>query len=269
MRGTVAHLARLADHVAQVRLVPLDLPLPDVGTEESETLDFKRDGYAGNDSAKYEAAADLAQFANNVGGRLIIGADAANDRLEAYVGLADAVAQEQRIASVASTLLAPRADVVTSRVVHGGNEVLVITVQPHEGVVGVRLQGGDPRYRFPVRSGKDKRWMTFEEVETMWTADRRAQLLVSSIPADRTRQNLRISADLERLPEASWELRATESGYFTLRATGGVNVNIPYAFVVAVWPSAHEEFTIALDCALTAVGEGGGARILVQQKRRA
>jgi hypothetical protein len=49
--------------------------LPPIGSEESEHLDFKRDPWDKGDKGYNELARDVAQFANHLGGSIIVGAD--------------------------------------------------------------------------------------------------------------------------------------------------------------------------------------------------
>jgi len=66
-----------------------DLPLPQ--TEESEHLEFKREPWPDTDDGKREIARDVAQFANHLGGSIIVGAvDDGQDRLSGYVAVAEA-----------------------------------------------------------------------------------------------------------------------------------------------------------------------------------
>lgn len=49
--------------------------LPPIGSEESEHLDFKRDPWDQGDKGDNELARDVAQFANHLGGSILVGAD--------------------------------------------------------------------------------------------------------------------------------------------------------------------------------------------------
>lgn len=248
-----------------MRLIPLDVPLPALGTEESETLDFKLNGYGGTDENKREAAADLAQFANHRGGWLILGAKDEGDRVTEYPGLDDIADQEMRLRDVANALLDPRPDVVTSRVRGPARkDILVATVQPHAGVVGVRYQGSEPKYRFPVRIGKRKQSMTFEEVERMWTQDRRAWVLLNSIP-EKNRHQLRLDAEIQGLSPEAWVLVSLEPTFALFMAPDTNRVHVPYAFITTVWPShPNGEHTITFSCSFR-MSPGPNKRIMVER----
>jgi hypothetical protein len=74
--------------------------LPQLGTDESECLDFKEKPWGANQSETIELARDVAQFANQLGGSLIVGAEEESDRLKGYADVSERAQLQTRIADV-------------------------------------------------------------------------------------------------------------------------------------------------------------------------
>jgi len=226
-----------------------------VGTEESEMLDFKRDGYSGGQAGR-EIARDVAQFANAFGGTILIGADEADDKLTGLPGIPDAAKERSKVEKAAFANLEPRVapDV---RVIDrpGGDPVLAVNVPAFPGVVGVRVNA--ERWEFPVRRGTDRHYLTFGEAEKMLTQDRRGRLLIESIP-EASWSRITVDAYLRKIPRGGWTLKTLETHCVVLACPGNQHIEIPYSFIKAVWPSGGDRFTISMDVAITRVSSPSG-----------
>lgn len=217
--------------------------LPPVGTEESECLDFKESPWGGGDGELLELTRDVAQFANHVGGTIIVGAaEDGTDRLSGYVSI-QAVAQ--RVVDACYAALSPRLT-VDARVIERspGIALVVVNVPAHDGVVAIKLKGVE-RWEFYRRVGKGKKPFSFEEVEHMWTDGRRGRVLLGRIPEQELNQ--------------VW-LDVTEGRGVAISQPAGIRkqethfqvvyhsrvFNFPYEWIKAVWPSADGRWSIAI-----------------------
>lgn len=153
--------------------------LPAIGTDESETLDFKREPWGVGDKDKLELLRDVVQFHNHLGGTLIIGAAEQNGRLSGFFPVQDPEVVAARIRSTCYERLSPRMEpeVVTLNV--GGLDIIVVNAQASNGPVAIRV--GD-RWEFYRRYGKSKMPFGFEEAEHMWGDGRRGKLQLLKIP---------------------------------------------------------------------------------------
>ena len=218
--------------------------LPPLDAEESELLDFKREPWESNDSGYNELARDVAQFANHLGGSIIVGAvEDGQDRLAEYVSVPDAAAVAARVADVCHSALSPRPDVRPVVITTGAIQVVSVNVLPHDGVVANRLKGTD-RWEFKRRFGKTKRSLTFEEVEEMWTEGRRGRVLLSKVPQgssiyiDAIENNVHL--------QGPFQIRLQDDYFIVAFDRPGHNVSLPYECVRAVWPRAGGGWSIAL-----------------------
>lgn len=214
--------------------------MPPAGVEESLILDFKRDPYGASDSQKREIARDVAQFANAFGGSIIIGAEEdGSDRLAEFVGIDDVGLHEQRIADVCASTLAPRPELRFYRHhVVDARSVLVVNVRPFPGVIGAQLPGTD-RWEFPIRDGKTRRFLRYDEVERMNLQDRRVRLMFEKIE-DLNKIAFTFDADLKNINRDGWSVEDLREDYVVFLAPNGVRTYIPYAFVRAIWPRGSD-----------------------------
>ena len=222
--------------------------LPPLGAEESESLDFKSEGYDGGERGCIEIARDVAQFASRLGGTLLLGAMEVDGRLSGYVPVPDLETQKMRISDACNDRLDPRVSIVLNEIAHSpGIPVLAVNTQPSPSVVGVRVFDG--RWEFPLRVGKSRVFLRPSEVESMLSHERRVQLLLESIPPE-SRQNVVI--DARRLRSGGYSLEEIGARHSTFKAPGrGIIFHVPHAFVEAVWPSdPHGQYAVSIDAFL-------------------
>lgn len=173
-----------------------DLPAALVSNETLQ-LDFKR---TARETISYESAKDVAAFANNLGGTILVGAaeDRSNRRLGKYEPLDERTAAE--IATVYESavrdLCYPNPVVDVRRIeapVTAGSPGFVVAVnvwpfpaQPVGVAAGsATSRGSHSRFSFPWRSGEGTIFLTPDQLP-MFTADvRRLVVLLSSIPVEK------------------------------------------------------------------------------------
>lgn len=217
--------------------------LPAIGTEESEYLDFKIEPWASSDGGSVELARDVAQFANHLGGSIVLGATTERDKLTSYSSMSDIERIEARIMDVCHSRLAPRVDVACAAVdLPGGGQVLVVNARASESAVGVRVTSG--RWDFYRRYGKGKKPMEFSEVEQMWSEGRRGRILLSRVTDLRDVYVDAPNIDA-RLAKERWRLQR-HSDHLELTRSGGRFYLFPYEFVRAVSPRAGGGWSVAL-----------------------
>lgn len=250
-----------------------DLPKP--GIVESDVLDLKR-RYDRNAKGQTGALRDLASFANANGGTVIVGADEDPNTaaLTRYVGIPDAEAEGRRVKQLALARLDPQPDVETVPIaipsLNDGRHVLAINVAPFPGVVAVRH---DMKWEFYVRRERLNHPATFGEAEKMLTQDRRGRLLLEQIPETSWNRRITVDAELRKLPRGGWSIKKLGPLHVDLTAPGGVPVELPYAFIAAVWPTGGLTFTVSVDAAISLIhppsNAGGkhGRQIVVQKLR--
>lgn len=231
--------------------------LPAEGKPESETLDLKR-CYERNAKGQTSALRDIASFANAFGGTILVGAEEEPDTavLKEYVGIPDADAEGRRIKQLALARLDPQPDVETVPIrTSDGLNVLAINVAPFPGVVGVRHE---IKWEFYVRRERLNHAVTFGEAEKMLTQDRRGRLLIESIPKESWSQRITVDAYLRRIPRGKWSLKRLDAHNVVLACPGNYDIEIPYSFIKAVWPSGGDRFTISVDAAITRINPPNG-----------
>jgi hypothetical protein len=226
--------------------------LPEIGAAESETLEFKREGYAASDRGKIELACDVAQFANAFGGVILIGAEASASRLATYRGIPQEELDklESRITSIVAERIEPAVAIDVRRIVAGSTMVLAANVSPSIATVAVRVSEG--RYTFPVRRGTQRYFLRFSEVEEMIVLDRRAQLMLESIPVPNrstiTLDMPPLTSPREAIPMEGWSLGEIAARHFVLSFPSRmIDVRIPHTLLQSAWPSdARGAYTLSI-----------------------
>ena len=161
--------------------------LPVVGTAyENAELDFKRQVDPTN---LLELAKDIAAFANQFGGTILVGMEEGKDGLlEAHHPLPTIFAAKVQTAyeTAARELLSPRPRVQAARIAINGGECIAVNIEPYlDGVVAARADADNPHvWRFPIRIGKECKWLTPEEVALMTPQTRKAIVMLSRIDLD-------------------------------------------------------------------------------------
>lgn len=252
---------------------------------EGEQLDFK--GYPGwNDGS--EAAKDVAAFANHLGGDIVIGIVDVDGFADHWLPIpnTDLSIFEQQIFNWLRARVYPRefSQSLGRTVINApipDHSALVISVPPSPDLVGIEKWGqkDGTAFKFPIRNGKDTRWMVFEEVmHKMSITTRRiyirlmqlqqefgvnAPIYISSpvtiegeqIPDRRyVRTDQGIHCELLDVTEDALTVRMR--GLPTRHGSAGRNLTIPLEFVEAVWsnkdnPSRLPQMAIALNAEIT------------------
>jgi len=226
-----------------------ELPQPHDSVEESEFLDFKAEGWKGGEDGAREIARDVAQFANHLGGSIIVGAvEDDHNRLMAYQPVPDAASVAQRVTDVCHTWLFPRLEIHPTLMVTTDRKdaVLVVNVEPFGGVVAITPRGKDYS-EFYRRFGKGKKPISFEEVERMWTDGRKGRLLLAKIPKiDLGKVRLDVVEGHGIALSKHLELLRLDDYFNVSFGAGAPSFNFPYEFVRAVWPAAGGGWHLSL-----------------------
>lgn len=135
------------------------------GTREYADLDFKRELYGNRDEDRRELAADIAQFANDRGGVIVIGVRDENEVAAELTPVSIDSDEEGRIRSIGTDNVVPYASfhihIVQCDTDPTVGYYLVIVPPSADRPHAVR-KGRD--LRFPRRNGTQKRWLTESEV---------------------------------------------------------------------------------------------------------
>jgi hypothetical protein len=179
--------------VALYRAVRVAADLPPVGTAyEREHLDFKVRVHGGR---TYDLAKDVAAFANNIGGVILVGAEEANERLVRYLPLTavDVDLARKAFDDAVRDRCVPPPPVELDVIPHGAEFVLAVNVRPlPDQVVGVkapveRVPGdkiGDVAFVFPLRVQTGTVFLQPPQLGmVMIPALRRAAISLDLIPA--------------------------------------------------------------------------------------
>ena len=231
-------------------------------TREGHWLDFKGldatmgRPYRDNDRGKEECRLDVAAFANEDGGTIVIGAQETDHVLARFVTVPDAQDMVRWFDEVLKEKLEPR-PAIEPHVVRaaGGEEVIAINIPPSLRLIGLR---SDDWYAFPVRTTDSRRYLTLAEVEArMQDRDRVHRLRLLEIGGD-----IPIGLDAridDRVWHDGWKVQLVEQDIVTL-VKDGIPVATPLAYVEAVYPAGLEDasWVIALSCYLSK-GEGRSA----------
>lgn len=165
------------------------LPAPGAGTEHA-LLDLKK----GLSAKDFHNAKDVAAFANNLGGTLLVGAeeDGAARVLRYHpFSATDVTRLEEQITRAVDARCRPKPLVDFARIPHGQGFVLAVNVWPSIAApigVSVKADGvdgfGGTAWVFPVRIANQSIWLDSDNLPMhMLPALRRTLILLSSIPA--------------------------------------------------------------------------------------
>ncbi len=163
--------------------------LPSVGAKvESPTFDIK----ATYDTTKqFEAAKDVAAFANHLGGTLLIGAAEKDGGLSKYLPIEEKRANE--IAALFERAVKDRCrplpTIAVDQIPHKIGFVVAVNIWPTLAApVGVKIRGdkddgfGDPAWVFPLRTATQTAFITPENLPMYMNAkDRKTALLLGRI----------------------------------------------------------------------------------------
>ncbi|NTX32818.1 ATP-binding protein [Myxococcus sp. CA033] len=228
-------------------LTPSDL-LPTGTTREHYSLDLKS---AIDLSKRFEMAKDMAAFANNIGGTLLIGAieDPSSGTLQAYRPLSesDAAKTVKAYSETAIQRCYPTPFIDPKSIPLDIGHVVAINIwafpsQP----VGVKVRGdgadgfrGDS-YVFPVRSGVDTNFIRPDQLPMFMLPEaRRRAIMLESIPVD-ARRLINLSSGIDVLKVRLVEINHREST-FTIEwfmGSGTQIVVLPIDIIKYVWKNA-------------------------------
>ncbi|WP_420446789.1 helix-turn-helix domain-containing protein [Candidatus Poriferisodalis sp.] len=137
-----------------------------VGLSENEELEFKSQMWPRNRNE--ELARDIAQFAGNRGGLIIVGAREADGKLEELIPLQISESDELRIQQIVDSRISPRPTIHMRRVAANSQNaataghILLISV-PDSRLKPHAVQEGN-RLSYPIRTGSQKRYLSEPEV---------------------------------------------------------------------------------------------------------
>jgi hypothetical protein len=143
-----------------------------IGVHEGLTLEFKRELNLDKDEDKREAAKDVSALANTLGGRVVYGVSevktADGDRVgDGVVPLTDR-SVASRLADVFSSLLQPPVHLNMESVDVAGGYVLVVEVQPSNGL-DLHMVVGSKEGRFYRRDTKGNRPLSEPDIREAYT----------------------------------------------------------------------------------------------------
>jgi hypothetical protein len=173
---------------------PFTRSLPPLGTREGVTLDFKATIKLTDKGAlddPFEAAKDVAAFANTYGGTLLIGAAHVGEAVSKYLPMTDAVAStiERLVEESVRDRCRPAPSVAFERFAYDAGVVLAVHVAPFPSVVAVRVKGdkddgyGDAAWVFFSRVTSQCKEFTPEVLPMLMLPEvRRVAILLRSIP---------------------------------------------------------------------------------------
>ena len=137
----------------------------DAAVREASDLDFKKERYGNGESQRRELAADIAAFANDRGGVIVIGIRDENDVAVERTPVSLDSGEEGRIRSIAAGNVTPYAAfeirVVKSSDQPGRGYYLLIVPPSPDRPHAVRKEHD---LRYPRRDGTQKRWLSESEV---------------------------------------------------------------------------------------------------------
>lgn len=260
-----------------------------LGTEESETLEFKREVW----SDGKEAAKDVAAMANAWGGEILIGVAEGSDgsRASAFAMTLAADGREregQRIHQLLEHYLRPRDFVDRLRfswlTAPLGETVLAIWVPAAaRACMAVAHEEGrkGARFQFPVRAGRETRFMEYDEVLSRMADASRATSLklkelrtpsrpyepfslaspIVKLTSGGPRRLLRTALDHdgslgEEYPHGvALNFAATYAWGTCSENLNGRSMVLPYALVRTLWRDVHGVVWIALDGQVESFGQ--------------
>lgn len=221
-------------------------------TREDHWLDFKGldvatgRPYPDNVKGKDDCRLDVAAFANEEGGTLVIGAEEVGHVLARFTAVPDPQERVRWIDEILKEKLEPRPamDPYVLRT-RDGEDVIAVNIPPSLRLIGLR---DDDWYRFPVRTVDSKRYLTLAEVEArMQDRDRVHRLRLAEIKSEETvTLDTKIDANLSH---NNWRVvRVQEDAVILKKDT--IEVLVPLAYVEAVYRAGlpDMEWVIGLSC---------------------
>lgn len=138
------------------------------GIPESRTHDYKREFYNGDEKGKHELLKDVSAFANTLGGHIILGVEETAGAVTVPgLDLTRIGKEIERMQSILSTGLEPRAAVEFSAFEYEGSQILVISV-PQSYLSPHRVKKDQASY-FYLRTGTQAEAMDIQQIRESFT----------------------------------------------------------------------------------------------------
>lgn len=159
--------------------------LKSTGVPESQTIEYKRETYGNSEGDKREFLADIASFANTIGGDIVIGIDKSNGLPTAITPITgDTDAEVRRLESIALTGIEPRLTNLRIRPVPvTGGHVIIVRV-PRSFIPPHRVIAQNSN-RFYARAGTKKYEPNVEQLRHLFTDAPRMVERIRSFQTDR------------------------------------------------------------------------------------
>jgi hypothetical protein len=227
-------------------------------SREDDYLDFKAAiPYPGKSDLedRRECALDLGQFANAMGGVLVIGATDESTLLTGFESVPDPGKLIAWINDVTSGQLRPVPVFDCQEIVTESRaRIVTVNVTPHPTVVA---RYRDTRYEFVVRTGPRTRHLEMDELEArMQGHERVMRFRLDQIPPD---AQVGLDARLHQLSHNDWRVVGVTEDIVCL-SKDGEQVTAPLAYVDAVYrpDEPDAEWVIRLSCYITPNQRMGG-----------
>jgi len=223
-------------------------------TREDHWLDFKGLNaanawpYRDNDNGRDECRLDVAAFANEDGGSIVIGAEEveAGHVFARFTPVPNAQERLRGVDEILKEKLEPRPAIEPYVLQSSGEEeVIVINIPPSLRLIALH---SDDWYTFPVRTADSRRYLALAEVDArMQDRDRVHRLRLHQIPREAP---VGLDAKVDsQLSHDNWRIGHVEEDVVILTKVP-IEVPVPLAYVETVYkaglPSA--EWVIALSC---------------------
>lgn len=218
-------------------------------SREDDFLEFKADRpYSdGSDSAnRAECALDIAQFANALGGAIVIGATEVNGVLAGFETAHEPEKLRSWIERVASGQLRPvPAFDLQEIVTPTGESVVIMNISPHRTLVA---RYHEKRYQFVVRVGTSKHYLEMDELEArMQGHERLMRFRLEQIPST---ASVAVDANIRgEITHYDWHMMSVTEDVVRL-SKDGVQLVVPLAYVEAAYRAEEPdaEWIIRLPC---------------------
>ncbi len=235
-------------------------------TEESITLEFKREFNNKKENAAEEIALDICQFSNAIGGVILIGVEE-----KSTPGTGKKVAHcyknsnygdiSRFINDKVLPLIHPKPisiDIVSIDI-EKNKSLTAINVTPlARGLACVAENTPPYAGKYPYRTHYGKKYFNPAEVERIMANSNR-YIVIKLLEVFTTNKEVRIYPSVQKeeaKPNLSWDskdctvvIKCVNSSEFTLNIAG-IDINIPYSLTKDVWITEDEKIGILLDIKL-------------------
>ena len=225
-----------------------------IGASEGEELEFKQEMWS--QGRNEELARDIAQYANQRGGMIVIGAQEVDGKLAGFVPLELTEADELRIQEIVASRISPRPEIHTKRIAANSNSfeptthiLLISAPSSHLKPHAVKENRG---FSYPIRSGSRKHYLNETEISDHYARRQtnheqihgrlgalvdsasaeldgstlsQSALVCAAVPEQGGQANLTSDSarDIQRytieafVPQNDWNLHKAQSGFRSIR----------------------------------------------------